>query len=170
MSRSDFAGTELTGSSGPYRIVSRAALLLVVAACQIGDSVEGPVASREWGPLAIAESASGDRARITGTIQITERCVLLDRGNEAALLVWPSTHTSWDSEDMTVEFVSRSGQRTLLHDGDRAVFAGGGSSEAEDGQSTDEFLASIAWTAQPDRECVTDIRWFVSDIVVEDPG
>lgn len=171
MSRFDPAITERNTALPLFRNAAGAALLIVAASCQIGDSGGEPEASREWGPLAVSESGHGGRALIAGTVRITEQCVLLEeQGDETALLVWPSAQTNWDGEDMAVEFVSRSGQPTAFRDGDPAVFGGGASSETEGGQTIDEFLASVSWVSQPDRECVGDIRWFISDVEVEDVG
>lgn len=174
MSRSDPAITERNTAPPLFRNAAGAVLLIVAASCQIGDSGGEPGTSSEWGPLAVSESSGyGGRARIAGTMRITEQCVLLlERGDEdeAVLLVWPSAHTNWDGEDMAVEFVSRSGQLTAFRDGDPAVFGGGGTFETENDQTVDEFLASVSWTSQPDRECVGDIRWFISDVGVEDVG
>lgn len=128
------------------------------------DASEGPTQSPEWGPLAVAESVGGDHALISGTIQITDRCVLLDEGGDAVLLVWPHEGTTWDGEEMAVELVGRSGERAVLQDGDQVSFGGGGSSVDEDGTTASDFLESVTWISEPHRECVGDVRWFVGEL------
>lgn len=135
-----------------------------VSAAPSDDASEGPTRSPEWGPLAVAEFGGGDDALISGTIQITDRCVLLDEGGDAVLLVWPHEGTTWDSEEMAVELVGRSGERAVLQDGDQVSFGGGGSSVDEDGTTASDFLESVTWIAEPHRECVSDVRWFVGDL------
>jgi hypothetical protein len=128
------------------------------------DASEGSTRSSEWGPLAVAESVGGDHALISGTIQITDSCVLLGEGGDAVLLVWPAEGTTWDGEAMAVEFVGRSGGRAVLQDGDRVSFGGGGSSVDEDGTTASDFLESVTWISEPPRDCVVDVRWFVGDL------
>jgi len=152
------------------RGVAASGALLLAAACgnSAPDASAGTSASPDsgaaWGPLAVVEHAAGMEALISGTLQIEERCVLLDARGEAVLLVWPST-TTWDSSTATVTFATLDGQRVALHDGDTVTFGGGGNNVAEDGVSAEEFLASTEWVQAPSPGCVTGDRWIIRDLM-----
>ena len=94
-------------------------------------------------------------------------CALLDERGESVLLVWPQLRTTWDSQDRAVVFVSPSGERVAFQSGDSVTFVGGGSSAEEDGLTVDDFLASVSWTTEPNRDCVADVRWFIGDLVTD---
>lgn len=153
------------------RGVAASGALLLAAACgnSASDALAGTGASPDggaaWGPLAVVEQAAGAEALISGTLQIEERCVLLDERGEAVLLVWPSTTTTWDSSTATVTFATPDGQRVALRDGDTVTFSGGGSSVAEGDVSAEEFLASTEWVQAPSPGCVTGSRWSIGDLV-----
>lgn len=138
--------------------------LALLAACGSASDPEDPLAS-EWGPLAVVPgSDAGDAALIQGALQIDDRCVLLDTGDEEALLIWPDDRTSWDADRQTVTFVRNNGQALRFEDGQQVSFGGGGSSRGEDGQTADEFTAAIDWVAAPDPDCVMNTRWFIYEV------
>ena len=153
------------------RGVAVSAAVVLAVACG-GDASDGPAgtsaspdAGADWGPLAVvAAPEGGDDALISGTLEIDDRCVLLDEGGGAVLLVWPSATTTWDSSTSAVSIATPDGQRVALEDGDTATFSGGGSSVAEGGSSVEEFLASTEWVQAPSPGCVTDTRWFVTNL------
>lgn len=143
---------------------------LAVASCQSGeapgDPSSGATHSRDWGPLAVAESTGGDEALITGTVRITDACALLEEGEERVLLVWPEPHVDWLGARNAIQFASGSGDQIVLQDGETVTFSGGGSTESEDGLARDDFLESMVWVARPHPDCVASSRWSIADIVV----
>lgn len=150
------------------RLVLVLSLGVMFAATSCGGGATDEVSQgTQWGPLAVADSGYGPEALTAGTMRITDRCVLLDEGDESVLLVWPRARTTWGSQDGTVGFVTVSGERAVLRDGDRVTFVGGGSSMREGGIDVDEFLDSVDWVSEPDRDCVDDARWFVGDLVTD---
>lgn len=139
--------------------------LALVAACESATQTTGTEAT-EWGPLAVVPgSEAGDGALIRGSLQIDDRCLVLDAQGEDVLLVWPADRTAWDAEERTVTFVRTNGQAAILQAGDQVSFGGGGSSRGEDGLDADEFMTGIDWIAEPDRDCVVDARWFVYELI-----
>lgn len=131
---------------------------------EVGDDAS----SSAWGPLAVVSGLpTGDEALLTGQLVVTESCVtLLHAGSdkEKILLVWPSEATTWNSASSTTGYTHRGRAFEFSH-GDELSVGGGGSSFAEDGLSSDQFVASIDnWVSEPEPSCVTDERWFVGDI------
>lgn len=141
-------------------------VLLAATSCG-GGATEGESPGTRWGPLAVADIENGPEALTAGIIQITDSCVLLDEGDESVLLVWPQARTTWRSQDGVVGFVTGSGERVVLRDGDRVTFGGGASSLREGGTTVDEFLDSVDWVSEPDRDCVGGERWFVGNVVTD---
>lgn len=141
------------------------ATLALVVACESASPTNGPAVT-EWGPLAVVPgSEAGDGALVRGSLQIDDRCVLLDEQGEDVLLVWPADRTAWNAEGGTVTFIRNNGQVARLRGGDQVSLGGGGSSRGEDGLAADEFMAGIDWVAEPDPECVVDSRWFIYELV-----
>lgn len=125
------------------------------------QSAAGP-ANSQWGPLAVVHDASGDKARASGTLVITQRCSFL-RGTDQtlSLLVWPANATTWDSGRRQIWFAIGGSDALTLTDGDRIWVSGGGSSVNEDNLDPKAFLARTDWVSKPATDCLTDTRWFV---------
>ena len=122
------------------------------------------VGERPWGPLAVVQGAGGEEALIAGSLQVGDRCVLLDERGTDVLLIWPADRTGWDAESETITFESTTGEVVILGDGDHVALGGGGSSVEEDGLSAGEFVAGLDWVSLPAPECVVDTRWFVNEL------
>lgn len=145
---------------------------LILVAC--GDatkqttvtSPEAAVGDRTgWGPLAVVSAEQGgDGALIEGVLNIDDACVLLDERGDDVLLIWPDELTTWDGESQTIMFESASGEVVAFHDGDQVSFGGGGSSLAEDGRSSEEFVGSIEWVSEPKARCLVGTRWFINEL------
>jgi hypothetical protein len=101
----------------------------------------------------------------SGELLVSETCVLLRAGGEEQLLVWPSDATRWDAEERTIVYRQRDGASVTLRSGDVLSIGGGGSSVAEDGTASDEWVDSISWAAEPRGACLRDRRWFVGSTV-----
>jgi hypothetical protein len=112
----------------------------------------------------VAGGGSGDTALIEGVLVVTDQCVLLDERGEDVLLAWPADRTSWDPDSKTISFETTDGEAITLRAGDRVSFGGGGSNIEEDGQTAEDFVASLDWVAEPSRSCVVDTRWFVGEL------
>jgi hypothetical protein len=143
-------------------------LLTVGAAASVlggcADADPEDFASSPWGPLAVASGPpSGAEALITGTLSVTEACVLLISGGEETLLVWPDQGTTWNGVNQTIEYDDGE-HSVVVSDGDEVAFGGGGSSVNEDGLDSSEWVASINWTSAPDPSCLRDVRWSVGDL------
>lgn len=132
----------------------------LVSACTANVAPSTTTPPVDWGPLAVQASGNGEKARTQGTLRIDEDCVLLERGGERTLLVWPASQVSWDPGRETVMFVDRHGRLRQLTNGMPVGFGGGGASEAEGGPLEDRF-ASVDWVKRPDPECVAPSVWFV---------
>lgn len=101
-----------------------------------GATIPPPVTEVGWGPLAVTGgSRSGDEALISGTLRITDDCVLLDEGDDPVLLVWLEEQTEWDPLTETVRYGGGDGSIAVLGSGDTVSFGGGGSSESEGGMT-----------------------------------
>lgn len=99
-----------------------------------------------WGPLAVAEgSPTGKEALLSGTIEISDKCVFLWNGGERSLLVWPSKGTRWDGASRTIRYTAAGSVK--LRDGDVFSVAGGGVDER-----------SIEWAVEPDASCLASNR------------
>jgi hypothetical protein len=118
---------------------------------------------RAWGPLAVVQ-LTGDTARTEGTLRVTEECVFIEEQGEAVILVWPADRTAWDPAARAISFRRRDDQVVTLRSGESFALGGGGSSEAEDGLSGEEWASSVEWIAPPAPSCLTETRWFVSDV------
>jgi hypothetical protein len=125
---------------------------------------EDSAAPQAWGPLAVARAGGGDTARTEGTLVITDTCVFLERRGTRELLVWPVDRTTWNPGTVSVSFQNPDGEVVTVRSGDRVVLGGGGWSEAEDGLSAEEWVATLDWAAPPAPNCVTEEKFFVSDI------
>lgn len=122
-----------------------------------------------WGPLAVVPPPDGsDDALIAGTLEIGDRCVLLDERGEDVLLVWPSDRTVWNAVDRTIGSENTTGGSFEMTDGAAVSLGGGGESVDEGGRPADEFLSAIDWESAPDAACVADVRWFLGDVVSVD--
>jgi len=151
------------------RALAGCALSLASTACGSdteGSSVRSGPASDEaadYGPLAVVDGTDGREARIEGDLVITDECVFLEHPGtgERTLLIWPRERTRWN--DGVISFDSpRTGSRELAS-GDRVAFGGGGSSEAEDGGSFEEWAARISWVQAPNDACSSRSRWSIGD-------
>jgi hypothetical protein len=80
------------------------------------------------------------------------------------LLVWPSDRTTWDATTGEVSFRRPDGHITSVRNGQDVVLGGGGSSEAEDGPSDEEWIGQLDWLASPAPDCMVETRWLVSDV------
>lgn len=140
----------------------------------VGETVRSPMPSASaldsstagavnWGPLAVVEG-SGDMARNEGSLGITDECVVLERGGERALLVWPADQVRWNAGDGTITFTTIHDGAVTLRSGDYLVLGGGGSSTDEDGLDGTAWADSIAWVNRPADSCLGDSRWFVTDV------
>lgn len=125
-----------------------------------GDEFPAP----DWGPLAVDRTDAGMDALIHGTLVMTDECVFLDERGERVLLVWPSDRTAWDPVARTITFGRPGGGVRTIGEGDTVALGGGGSSTAEGGPAAEEWLQTVDWVAPPAPACVTDTRWFVSDV------
>ena len=144
-------------------IPSRQQLAIVLALFVSGCSLGG---DGGWGPLAVLESDGYDLARTEGTIRITDTCVLLENGDEVALLIWPADRTRWNASDGTIEFETLSGRTVTLASGQRVALGGGGWSAAEASNPDHEaLLAGIDWISAPDPACPTDTWWGVGEFL-----
>lgn len=133
-------------------------MALGVGAC--GSSESGSGDDSGWGPLAVMKGPPSDyEALVSGTIEITDECVLLRNGDERSLLVWPSEGTHWDESSRTIRYTA-DGTVELQH-GDTLTVGGGGSSEAESGADGRAWAQTIDWEAEPDPACFTSRRSFV---------
>lgn len=142
-------------------------LITLVIACSSGSVGAAPNATRAaepslaWGPLAVIDPvppvAIGE-ALATGTIRITEECVLLDDGGSEVLLVWMADRTTWDPVARTVTFANNDGPVGTVGDGDHVVLGGGGES-AEEGK-----LRDIVWLSPPAPSCPGDERFTVGEV------
>jgi hypothetical protein len=153
--------------SVPAALSLSALLIASVSGC--GGSEPASTPHDQWGPLAVIEGPpSGDEALNSGTLLITDTCVLLDRPDGGELLVWPSEGTTWDPDNETIHYSD--GNRTVeLSSGDSFQVGGGGSSASEDGLDGPEWVATIdAWAAEPATECLTDSRFFVGGLPPEE--
>jgi hypothetical protein len=145
------------GSIGVPSSILVALSLVTAAAC-------GAPRAPGWGPLAVV-SATGDQARTEGMLRITDECVFVERQGERELLVWPADRTTWNPGDRTISFQQLGGQQVTLESGQAVVLGGGGSHLAEDGLDGERWASSVDWIQAPAAACITDGRWFVSDLL-----
>ncbi len=125
--------------------------------CGSSEDAEG---GSRWGPLAVAEGEpSGNKALLSGTIEITDKCVFLRTGDDRGLLVWPSNGTEWEQDSRTIRYTA--GGEVEVRDGDSFSVGGGGDSEAESGVDDRTWAQTIDWAAEPDPACFTSTRYFV---------
>jgi hypothetical protein len=118
-----------------------------------------------WGPLAVIPPQDGsETARTEGTLRITDKCVVLETSDDVELLVWPADRTKWNAATGTISFMNVDGSIVTASERSHAVLGGGGSSNAESGTTTEEWLQSITWLAPPDMTCPRESRWFVGDL------
>lgn len=121
-----------------------------------------------WGPLAVMDMSGGMDALTTGTLRITDTCVVLETaGGESELLVWPADRTRWSAADGTIGFTHAERGQLTLRDGEAISLGGGGDSAAEGGVPGAEWAASVDWVAPPDPSCPMEIRWYVSEVVAQ---
>lgn len=148
-----FAGSVLVAGPGPDPSPS--------------GSADASASADVWGPLAVMPGpGSGDAALNTGTLRITDACVLLETAdNELELLVWPEDQTHWDPAAGTVIYTNRDGTAVALRDRDPVSFGGGGDSTAESGVSGAEWEGRMEWVAAPDPSCPMEVRWFIGEVV-----
>jgi hypothetical protein len=159
-----------TSRFGRARLVMALAAAVAVASIGliVGGGTDGPSPSpggEVWGPLAVANLLEAPAARIEGTLELTERCAfLIDLEGVRQVVVWPSDRTTWNAETRTITLRRLLTAETVeLREGDQIEFGGGGSSVVEGGLSGDEWAAGFDWVAPPVPECVTDVRWVLSD-------
>jgi hypothetical protein len=156
---------------GLVPIAAAAVLAVLVGQALLEGRAPGPGASRAWGPLAVVSQTGGDEALNTGTLRITETCVVLETaGGESELLVWPADRTRWDASAGTIGFTNADGIGLSLHDRQLVSLGGGGDGTAESGVSGEEWMARVDWVAPPDLSCPLEIRWWVNDVVSPTPA
>ena len=115
-----------------------------------------------WGPLAVVPPQEGsDSARMQGTLQITESCVVLVTTGGPIILVWPAGRTAWDPDQRVVRFANVDGTVVSAGDGRPVVVGGSADSEEESGRSIEEWLSETPWVQPPARDCPLDTRWWV---------
>jgi hypothetical protein len=119
----------------------------------------------QWGPLAVARAESGDLARAEGTLLLTAKCAFIEQSGERMILVWPVDRTTWNPTTGEVSFRRLRGEMVAIRSGQKVVLGGGAA--GIEGLSTDDWAGRFDWVAPPDPGCVTDSRWFVSDV---EPG
>lgn len=142
-----------------------AALALAIV---VGPSLVDPGRTQQgdaagWGPLAVTDMDGGMDALATGTLRVSDRCVLLETaGSSAELLVWPADLTGWDEADGAIVFKNPDGTTARLRDGE-AVRLGGGENTAD----RELWLASTDWVSPPDPSCPMEVRWYVSGLVAQ---
>ncbi len=131
-------------------------------------SVEGPASSAanvDFGPLAVIRPSDGtDTALTNGTLRVTKRCVLLKTDSGRELLVWPADRTAWDAEAQRVTFTNFDGTIVRVRDGTRVNVGGSGGSNAEDGTTSQAWLAQMHWVQRPADSCPLKSRWFVGGL------
>lgn len=137
-----------------------------------GPAPTEPGGSRDWGRLAVVPPAQGSGDALnTGTLRITEACVVLETaGGETELLVWPADRTRWDPTAGAIGFTNADGTEVTLRDGELVSFGGGGDGTAESGVSGEEWVARVDWVARPDPSCPMEIRWWVNEVVSPGPA
>lgn len=163
----------------PMRLSPRQSLALAVSvalaavACAEGGSDENrgdgqdDPSSTSPGPLALAENVGGPEALTSGTLRVTNECVLLNEQGDEALLVWPADRTSWDPESGRIRFELDDARRVELADGDAVTLGGGGASVTESGRPAEELISDIEWVAEPAASCIRDAIWSVGNVTLE---
>lgn len=127
----------------------------------------GRVSHSEWGPLAVSRlSLGGDAALTSGTLRISDDCVMLEDAYESAtLLVWPPAQATWDASVRRIWFQNRNGRVIDLGDGQRVSLGGSGMNigDSASGEATtwDAWVTGIEWEAEPDPACSADAYWWV---------
>lgn len=147
---------QLEAAQRPSTVNKFGESLTITAVALILTVLVGCSSPPGWGPLAVV-ARTGDDARTEGTLRITEECVFIDSGGETSLLVWPADRTVWDPALRTVSFTRPTGEVIALRSGQVVALGGGSSTKARDGE--------VDWIAPPAPECLTDARWFVSDVL-----
>lgn len=151
------------------KIVLAMTVLVVLSGCGSNmattDTGSEPTkGQRDWGPLAVTSARGGDgEALLTGTLRVTNRCVVIEEQGEDVLLVWDAEQTTWNPDTRTITFENGDGAMTVGN-GDELRVAGGGSSVDEGGATSEEWAVGMDWVSKPASECLTDRRWFVSHI------
>ncbi|CAN5887180.1 hypothetical protein BH24DEI2_BH24DEI2_00520 [soil metagenome] len=138
-----------------YSLLALAALALPTCSAQEeGAAVPSPLAL--WNPASV--DAVNDATLGSGTVSISEPCVIFVSDNgKSILLVWPEP-TAWKASTRTVEFVGVFGEMLELQDGDR-IMPGGANATP-----TSQFVTP------PDDGCEVDETFIVSSVVpVPDP-
>ncbi|HEV8053264.1 MAG TPA: hypothetical protein VGP30_00385, partial [Candidatus Limnocylindrales bacterium] len=126
--------------------------------------------SEDWGPLAIVPEPQGFGDALTsGTLQITDECVLLEAGDELELLVWPADRTTWLAADRVISFENTDGSKNQLRDGDAVSFGGGGDSTREGGTSAADWVEGIDWVSRPAASCPKDVTFWVGEFAGASP-
>ncbi len=119
------------------------------------------VAANAWGPLAVIDPEPPvhlGAALATGTIRITQDCVLLDEGAREVLLVWMAYRTTWNAADRSVTFRNLDGSAVTVGDGDQVELGGAGESAEEGGPH------EVVWLSPPSPSCPRDERFTVSGV------
>jgi hypothetical protein len=150
--------------------------LAVACSCAQGTSERGTptptlqsagsvqVAPNPWGPLAVIDPEGPfplGAALATGTIRITDDCVVLDEGAREVLLVWIADRTTWNAADRSVSFRNLDGSAVTADDGDRVELGGAGESVEENGA-----LHELDWLRPPSPTCAHAERFTVSGVDV----
>ncbi len=133
--------------------------------------------TEKWGPLAVTTApGNGDMALTTGSLRISDECVVLETlDDRPTLLVWSSAQASWDPQERRILFRTRDGGVVELRDGQQVGLGGSGRGlSAEvlspgewDGLLWDEWLPTIDWAAAPDPTCRADFVWSVGEVIVD---
>jgi hypothetical protein len=115
-----------------------------------------PIApSGDWGPLSVVPASNVVmEALATGTLRITDECVVLEgAGGGIELLVWPVDRTSWDARARMITLRNLDGRTSTFRDGDQVQLGGGGGVRATD------------WIAPPAPSCPIDY-WYVGEALL----
>lgn len=120
----------------------------------------------------------GDAAMLAGVLQVTDKCVVLETGNDSTvMLVWPSDQTRWDPRLRMITFQNADSEVRELRGGQAVSFGGSGrpvnprrsgDPASIEGTSWDAFIASMEWEAQPDPTCDVEGSWSVGEVIPDD--
>lgn len=131
------------------------------------DAARGPTQEEDtWGPLAVMTARQFlGQARISGSVLITEGCVLLEENDQEVLLVWLAQRTAWDGESRTITFENEDGETVSVVDDQEVSFGGGSSSVAVGAAPSEQWVEEVQWASRPSSSCLRDKRWIVNAVI-----